>query len=238
MHKSSAVYDEGSPLDAASSLFSWAGRLVLLAVLVCSPWALGGTQHEHQRWIFAGPLVALGLWLIALWVQPRSLRVAPPIVPTLLVPIVGALLLGGLQILPGLRSHLPLPSPLARAATAVDGTDLPGQLTPQLRDDLRARNQISLYPASTRLELARLTVGAAAFLGGLAFFAVPRMQRLLWLALALNGAALAIFGIVQKASWNGKIYWRIPLTLGGQPFARSEERRVGKECRSRWSPYH
>src|SRR3989449_11328269 len=23
-----------------------------------------------------------------------------------------------------------------------------------------------------------------------------------------------------------------------QPFERSEERRVGKECRSRWSPYH
>ena len=38
-------------------------------------------------------------------------------------------------------------------------------------------------------------------------------------------------------------------TIGGQTsenltpidavkFARSEERRVGKECRSRWSPYH
>src|SRR3712207_8013167 len=26
--------------------------------------------------------------------------------------------------------------------------------------------------------------------------------------------------------------------LAGLPFARSEERRVGKECRSRWSPYH
>ena len=25
---------------------------------------------------------------------------------------------------------------------------------------------------------------------------------------------------------------------GGQPSTRSEERRVGKECRSRWSPYH
>ena len=24
----------------------------------------------------------------------------------------------------------------------------------------------------------------------------------------------------------------------GTGFARSEERRVGKECRSRWSPYH
>ena len=24
----------------------------------------------------------------------------------------------------------------------------------------------------------------------------------------------------------------------GHPVLRSEERRVGKECRSRWSPYH
>ena len=27
-------------------------------------------------------------------------------------------------------------------------------------------------------------------------------------------------------------------TLEGTPLTRSEERRVGKECRSRWSPYH
>ena len=29
---------------------------------------------------------------------------------------------------------------------------------------------------------------------------------------------------------------RIPWTM--KPTTRSEERRVGKECRSRWSPYH
>src|SRR4030095_14473257 len=28
------------------------------------------------------------------------------------------------------------------------------------------------------------------------------------------------------------------ITVGSRPFSRSEERRVGKECRSRWSPYH
>ena len=27
-------------------------------------------------------------------------------------------------------------------------------------------------------------------------------------------------------------------SLGFEYFYRSEERRVGKECRSRWSPYH
>src|SRR3712207_5225174 len=31
---------------------------------------------------------------------------------------------------------------------------------------------------------------------------------------------------------------RVPLYHPGQEKARSEERRVGKECRSRWSPYH
>src|SRR5256885_16766102 len=31
----------------------------------------------------------------------------------------------------------------------------------------------------------------------------------------------------------------VPLTgIVGVPKVRSEERRVGKECRSRWSPYH
>ena len=28
------------------------------------------------------------------------------------------------------------------------------------------------------------------------------------------------------------------LRAAGQEITRSEERRVGKECRSRWSPYH
>src|SRR2546422_7429501 len=31
---------------------------------------------------------------------------------------------------------------------------------------------------------------------------------------------------------------RLPLSLPGSFASRSEERRVGKECRSRWSPYH
>ena len=31
--------------------------------------------------------------------------------------------------------------------------------------------------------------------------------------------------------------WLVPLT-SNKDLSRSEERRVGKECRSRWSPYH
>src|SRR3712207_9325277 len=40
-----------------------------------------------------------------------------------------------------------------------------------------------------------------------------------------------LFGTVVFAFFGGVYYWFPKLT-------RSEERRVGKECRSRWSPYH
>src|SRR5256885_15248934 len=48
---------------------------------------------------------------------------------------------------------------------------------------------------------------------------------------------LAAFGIAQAAP----LRLQLAVHLDGvqQAFtARSEERRVGKECRSRWSPYH
>ena len=50
----------------------------------------------------------------------------------------------------------------------------------------------------------------------------------------VQGSILAIASIVSRII--GLLY-RIPMTniIGD---TRSEERRVGKECRSRWSPYH
>src|SRR5687768_17639463 len=37
---------------------------------------------------------------------------------------------------------------------------------------------------------------------------------------------------------SGRSARRAGMPSGGPPETRSEERRVGKECRSRWSPYH
>ena len=43
-----------------------------------------------------------------------------------------------------------------------------------------------------------------------------------------------VVGEEARGNWLQRS-WRPVLMLA---FARSEERRVGKECRSRWSPYH
>ena len=46
----------------------------------------------------------------------------------------------------------------------------------------------------------------------------------------LFGAALLVVG--------GSVFSTLDDALSRSIIGRSEERRVGKECRSRWSPYH
>src|SRR3712207_8531397 len=44
--------------------------------------------------------------------------------------------------------------------------------------------------------------------------------------------------VLQAASGVGIDWSQARLPAGRSTLARSEERRVGKECRSRWSPHH
>src|SRR3712207_7598220 len=58
-----------------------------------------------------------------------------------------------------------------------------------------------------------------------------------------NGELVRVFPFVDRIDWgeidaNGKVTPKVFPDEEGDPVHRSEERRVGKECRSRWSPYH
>ena len=71
-------------------------------------------------------------------------------------------------------------------------------------------------------------VTAFAFVGVVMWISVVLSKRLTFGR--IHGSAIAIvIGLVL--AWVGG-------TLTGGQKGRSEERRVGKECRSRWSPYH
>ena len=55
----------------------------------------------------------------------------------------------------------------------------------------------------------------------------------------LNGLGVNVLGSVTGRDMNGVQFSGISNIVGGSMRGiRSEERRVGKECRSRWSPYH
>ena len=54
---------------------------------------------------------------------------------------------------------------------------------------------------------------------------------------------LVLVALTVQAQILQPVKWKIQLNDSGSAekeivFTRSEERRVGKECRSRWSPYH
>ena len=63
-----------------------------------------------------------------------------------------------------------------------------------------------------------------------------------WGLTALGAAAVFFFKEVNRKvmdlmlGFTGGVM--IAAYVEGLPIPRSEERRVGKECRSRWSPYH
>ena len=61
------------------------------------------------------------------------------------------------------------------------------------------------------------------------------------LAGIILGAVMFVFGVFSNGGFealkNMVDSASIIITVGGS-ISRSEERRVGKECRSRWSPYH
>src|SRR2546430_12124444 len=84
--------------------------------------------------------------------------------------------------------------------------------------------------------IAQATSGFAAFeatVAGLGAFPTPTRPRVIWAGVGRGADALVgVAGRVDEA----------PAALGVEreprPVSRSEERRVGKECRSRWSPYH
>ena len=67
------------------------------------------------------------------------------------------------------------------------------------------------------------------------FSGIPRIPAAAWLGLFY----LALLGTVLGFVWYYQGVQRIGAVRASQFInVRSEERRVGKECRSRWSPYH
>lgn len=82
----------------------------------------------------------------------------------------------------------------------------------------RPRARISLSPAATRRQLGIFLGYLAVFLVGINQWRDRRHASRIIVTLAVLGGLVSLFGILQKLTWNGKIYWLRPPSQGGTPF--------------------
>src|SRR5260370_6387008 len=118
-----------------------------------------------------------------------------------------------------LRQNRALLAPVAGALILLFGLHLIGWLA-----------KLS-FRAGAGIGIVLVVLGSLVALHSGALF--PRFRAIHFFSLSIVG----FFGPAMSRSLNRDVHLRTKSTQPGI-WSRSEERRVGKECRSRWSPYH
>ncbi|MAT14632.1 MAG: hypothetical protein CMJ46_05105 [Planctomyces sp.] len=185
--------------------------LVIVGALLIFPWFNGGADTRPQVYFLLATIASVGVGLLCSLLS-KDYR---PNLPTSALILFASLSLAGLQLLPMANSLW----------------DSIGNNTPELRHEMssaeglllageqQTSSPLSLYPSGTRLDIALFLVGVIFFMLGAQFLSRFEPFRLFMILLATNGALLACFGFVQRITWNGKLYWTLPVPKGGTPFA-------------------
>ncbi|MCA9038906.1 MAG: O-antigen ligase family protein [Planctomycetaceae bacterium] len=185
--------------------------IIIIGALLVFPWFNGGADVRPQVYFLMATIAAVAVALICSLISADY----RPNLPTTSIILLLALGLAGFQLLPisnltweALGNNTP---ELRQEMTSAEGLLLAGQTS--------ENSTLSLYPSGTRQDLALLLVGITFFMLGAQFLSRFEPFRLFMILLATNGALLASFGFVQQITWNGKLYWSLPVPHGGTPFA-------------------
>jgi O-antigen ligase/tetratricopeptide (TPR) repeat protein len=196
------------------------GEVLILALVCLAPWAFGAVEAWAELLLDLG-IVALGL--IALIVGIRSGR-RPSLLGLPGLALLGLLGLSLFQSAPLPETWLRRLSPVAaeervelapRTAVRVHG-DPGGAIAPPART-------LSEDPDASMRAAARLAAAWVLFQAVVALGGGTGALRVFGTAVAVDAALLAIFSLIQAATWNGKIYWIRPSPMGsgwnsGGPF--------------------
>ncbi|MCA9184738.1 MAG: O-antigen ligase family protein [Pirellulaceae bacterium] len=200
--------------------------LALISLVVIAPWLLGGVEPPVQ----SGLSLILLIATLASIVHHAFFRDDRPLHVPLLTLVLLAGMGWGLFQMNELRAETCRQlSPLA----AEFWSRVAGCPTEQAYYELRGRAApevaytVSLYPSATRYDLSLMALGVMAFVLASLHLNTASKRLVICISVAINGAALAVFGIVQQLTYNGKLFWYITLTQGGHPFASFVNRNNG-----------
>jgi|GEM_PF-2330084 tetratricopeptide (TPR) repeat protein len=195
-------------------------RVCFLSSMVTAPWLFGGVYSSVQYWLYATFVLSLAIWIPgAIW-QSLTRGLETNRLSLIFLPLIGSVALIDFQLSPS------VPVTSAEQIQADFEKSISKSTDEFQRRELGKASIIrslqggqSICLASTRFERSKLILVITVFFLATQLFATQNSQLILWAAFAVDGAALAFFGICQELSWNGKLYWTYPLKQGGFPFS-------------------
>lgn len=184
-------------------------RLILCGLVVASPWLLGAQTPGSQVFL-VWPLIAVAV-LTLVW-RLLSASNKPARFPVLLLPLVALLAIGIFQLLP-----VGAASPFGSIHSL--GLD-ELQIFPLKIPEIAALPQgvHTLSGPATRVCLSQFALVILGFWLAFELFDDPKHRRWLMAAITVNGVAMTAFGVAQRLTWNGKLFWTFPMRYGGSPF--------------------
>ena len=200
--------------------------LGLIAIQLAVPWIFAGVRKSTQSWMswaLAGLALGALLWM---YVSAPSQRDSADRSLRLVWIVAIGIFVGWSQLIPLPSSVVPYLAPGAAAWRSQQLGGVPAKTTGETESSQEDTITRSIYPPDTRTGLALLVIG----LGVLWLtIAVADKRHLQWIMITTttSGVAIAIFGIVQKFRWNGKLFWVYELSQGGSPFGPFINRNSG-----------
>lgn len=204
----------------------WFAQGCLLVLLVVLPWSFGGVDPFSQVAVFPLLLLAvLGAGLSEILAERTGASF-----PWCALPAGLLVVLGGMQTWDLGREPLAILSPTTVAVRAelLAGVADPSaaSLAPSDSHASSLSATVSVDPPATRREVALLLAGLTTYVLAMRCFISQPARQLLAGVVAVNGVAIAYFGIVQMLSWNGQLYWSIPIE-GTTPYGPFVNRNSG-----------
>jgi tetratricopeptide (TPR) repeat protein len=193
------------------------GRYLLLFLTLLGPWLNGGGDPLPQAILYSLNFVLVVTMLRDMWLTRSGVRF-----PWLFLPVCVATVLGVLHLLPlwDVRGSSWVPSSVqlrGELTSADDGTlESPGRESPLT---VSQRTEPTHWPwtldvHATEQTLSLMVLGLSAAIAGAYYFKEPQQTFRLVSGLAWCGVGLTCFAVLVKATWNGKLYWFIPVGFG------------------------
>jgi len=188
------------------SSFSTVIETGLILLIVFTTLALGGVHIWAYTLMELTVLLLVAIWFISM-VMNGDFRI--PKTP-LNIPILLFICLILFQLIPLPDAILNLLSPNTQRLyrETLDTLKLPIELS----------NTISLNPYVTKMGLLKIMAYTGVFFLIVANITTHRQVRMFLTIIVITGFFISLFGLIQRFTWNGKIYWFIEFTPGAGPF--------------------